>query len=119
MTLSTNSSEFMKFDDEKIRLELIEPKFILGIGSILTLGAEKYGPHNWKQADREDIERIKGALLRHTFAYLDGEILDPESNQPHIYHIGCNLMFLNYFDHVEYKSVSQTMDSNPNSNYTT
>ncbi|MGD8305291.1 MAG: DUF5664 domain-containing protein [Ignavibacteria bacterium] len=90
---------FLKNDSSKIRLELIEPEFIEGLGKILTLGAQKYGTNNWKEAsDIENIERIKGALLRHTMSYLKGEKLDPESQESHLYHIGCNLMFLDYFD---------------------
>ena len=89
---------FKKFDEQKPRLELIEPEFIIGIGKIMTLGAEKYGDDNWKSATPEDIKRLRGALLRHQMAYLGGERLDAESGLSHLYHIGCNLMFLDYFD---------------------
>jgi hypothetical protein len=89
---------FKKFDNGKPRVSLVEPKFILGIAEILTFGAEKYGVNNWKEAKPEDIQRVKDALLRHQLAYIDGEKIDPESGKPHIYHIGCNLMFLDYFD---------------------
>jgi len=88
--------EFTKFDSNKNRLELIEPKFIQGIGQVLTIGANKYSIDNWKRAD--DINRYKGALLRHIYAYLDGEQIDPESGLSHLYHAGCNLMFLDYFN---------------------
>ena len=91
--------EFMKNDTKKNRLELIEPKFIEGLGAVLTFGAEKYEAYNWVNASStEDIERIKGALMRHWFAYMDGERLDPETGLSHLHHISCNLMFLDYFD---------------------
>lgn len=89
---------FTKFDGDKIRLELLEPEFIKGIGKIITFGANKYSADNWKKADGEDITRIKGALLRHLYAYLGGEEFDPETGESHLYHAGCNLMFLDYFD---------------------
>ena len=93
------SKSFMKYDTSKNRLELIEPKFIEGIGKILTFGAEKYEANNWKLgSSEEDISRYKGALLRHTMSYIDGEKIDPDSGNSHLYHIGCNLMFLDYFD---------------------
>lgn len=93
------SSEFMKNDSQKLRLELLEPEFIEGIGKIITFGAQKYEADNWKKASNpENIKRIKGSLLRHTFSYLKGEKVDPESGESHLYHIGCNLMFLDYFD---------------------
>lgn len=91
-------SKFLKFDNDKPMLELVDPNFILGVGGVLTMGATKYGVDNWKSASKEDIERIKGALLRHTMAYLSGEVIDPESGLNHMYHIACNTMFLSYFD---------------------
>ena len=94
------SDIFTKLDSDKNRLELLEPEFILGIGKIITFGANKYSADNWQKADAEGIERIKGALFRHWMAYLSGEKIDPETKEPHLYHIGCNLMFLDYFDRI-------------------
>ncbi len=91
-------SEFTKHDVKKNRVELIEPSFIAGIGWVLTFGAEKYGVNNWKLASDEDIERVKGALMRHLLAYMDGELIDPESGKPHLWHIGTNTMFLDYYE---------------------
>ena len=92
------TEEFTKFDTEKNRLELLEPEFILGVGRIITYGAKKYSAHNWKKAKPEDVERIKGALLRHMLAYLNGELIDDETCESHLYHASCCAMFLDYFD---------------------
>ena len=92
------SHSFKKNDSGKPKVSLVEPKFILGIAEILTFGAEKYGVENWKKATPEDVTRVKDALLRHLMAYIDGEKIDPESGKSHLYHIGCNTMFLDYFD---------------------
>ncbi len=89
---------FKKDDGGKPRVSLVEPEFVLGTAKILTFGANKYGKNNWKTAKTEDIERYNDALLRHLYAYLGGEKIDPESGQPHLYHISCNIMFLDYFD---------------------
>ena len=97
-TVETSEEKFQKFDGSKNRLELIEPEYILGTGKILTFGAEKYAANNWKKMTTEDVERIKGSILRHTMAYLSGEKTDPESGESHLYHMSCNLMFLDYFD---------------------
>ena len=92
-------SEFKKFDGKKNRLELIEPEFILGLGRVLSFGADKYEAHNWKKAtSEEDQDRIKGAMLRHMMAYIGGEKIDPETGESHLHHISCNSMFLNHFD---------------------
>ena len=96
-----DSDSFQKFDTSKNRLDLIEPEFIEGIGRILTFGAEKYEAHNWKKAEGDDIDRIKGAALRHLMSYLKGDKLDSETDQSHLYHIACCIMFLDYFDRKE------------------
>ena len=96
------NDKFMKFDGKKNRLELIEPEFILGLGKVLSFGAEKYDAWNWRKMDGvEDTERIKGAALRHMMAYLSGEKFDPETGISHLHHMSCNLMFLDYFDRNE------------------
>lgn len=97
---------FQKKDQEKPRMDLLEPDFMLGVAQVLTFGAEKYGAHNWKKAEVKDIERIKGAMLRHQMAYIKGEIEDPETGLNHMYHIACNAMFLSYFDKAPKRKLS-------------
>ena len=92
-------SEFKKFDGKKNRLELIDPMFVLGLGRVLSFGADKYEAWNWRTAQStEDQNRIKGAMLRHMMAYINGEKNDPETGESHLHHISCNSMFLDYFD---------------------
>lgn len=90
---------FQKDDSKKIRLELIDPTFINGLGAVLTFGAEKYEANNWKLANSPaDRERIKGAMLRHQMELANGTEIDPDSGLHHAYHIACNAMFLAYHD---------------------
>ncbi len=90
--------KFKKADTDKPRMELLDPNYMLGVAQVLTFGAKKYDAYNWQKATVEDIERIKGAMLRHQMAYMNGEMCDPETGLNHMYHIGCNAMFLAYFD---------------------
>ncbi len=99
--------KFMKFDGEKARLSLIDPSFINGIGGILTFGAKKYAADNWKALPPEEIYRYKDALFRHFMAYLDGELVDPESGKLHLDHMSCNIMFLRYMDKQALKEKEQ------------
>jgi hypothetical protein len=95
-------NSFMKFDSSKTRMELLDPYFIEGIADVLTFGAEKYEVDNWKKAGSDtDRERIKGALMRHWSSYMKGEVNDPDTKLSHLYHIACNLQFLDYFDRKE------------------
>ena len=89
-----------KDDQEKNRLDLIEPEFIEGVGKVLTFGADKYEPNNWQKV--EDAEnRYYAAAMRHLMAWRKGEKTDPESGLSHLYHVACNIMFLQYFEREE------------------
>lgn len=88
--------EGMKFDDNKIRLELFSPWFIEEMGKVLTSGAHKYADHNWAKGIK--ASRLIGACLRHIFAYMRGEVNDPEWNYHHLAHAACCLMFLVHQD---------------------
>lgn len=89
-----------KDDQEKNRLDLIEPEFIEGVGKVLTFGADKYEPNNWQKV--EDAEnRYYAAALRHLIAWRKGEKTDPESGISHLYHVACNIMFLQHFEREE------------------
>lgn len=88
----------LKYDDGKVRLELIDPEFIEGVGKVLTFGAGKYEPDNWKKGTSVDEKKIQGSLYRHLTAYMKGEVIDAESGLSHLYHIGCNAMFLAYYE---------------------
>ena len=89
-------SHFIKHDSGKPKLSLIDPLFIWELGEVLTFGADKYAKDNWKLC--EDPSRYKDALLRHTMAYLAGELTDPESGLPHTAAIAFNTMALRWFD---------------------
>jgi hypothetical protein len=81
----------VKDDTEKSKVELLSPLWIMGVGQVLGFGAKKYCDHNWRKGLA--VTRCLGAALRHIFAFLGGEDLDPESKQPHLLHASCSLMF--------------------------
>ena len=90
-------------DSDKLMLQLLDPEFIKGIAGVMTMGAKKYDRDNWKESagtelSDEYIHSAKGCLLRHTYAYLGGEYLDPESGYPHLFHVATNLMILEYYE---------------------
>lgn len=93
----TQKPQGMKNDQEKNRLDLIEPEFIESVGQVLTFGAQKYEPNNWQKV--EDAEnRYYAAAMRHLMAWRKGEKTDPESGLSHLDHVACNIMFLQHFD---------------------
>ena len=85
--------EGMKFDSEKPRWDLLPFESLTAIVLVLTYGAKKYAPENWRKVN-DWRDRYFAALLRHLVAWKQGEKIDPESNLPHLAHAGCCLLFL-------------------------
>lgn len=81
-----------KNDGEKPRMDLLDPLALEGLAAVLTFGAKKYAAHNWRKGIANT--RLIAAMLRHLFAIMRGEDIDPESGLPHIDHVGCCWMFL-------------------------
>jgi hypothetical protein len=83
-----------KYDADKPRTDLLDPDALIGIAHVLSFGARKYAAHNWRKGI--SWSRLLGAILRHTFALMRGEDVDPESGLPHVDHLGCCWMFLSW-----------------------
>ena len=84
--------EGIKYDSEKPKMNLLPPKAIVEISKVLTFGAAKYDAENWRKLD--DLQnRYTAGALRHIFAHMDGEQLDPETNLSHLAHAMCCLLF--------------------------
>ena len=81
----------LKHDAGKLRLDLLPPEAVRALGAVLTYGAEKYGPNNWRGVA---AERYEAALLRHWLDWKEGAARDVESNLPHLWHVLCNAAFL-------------------------
>ena len=86
-----------KNDKGKPSITLIPREAIWGCAQALTYGADKYGRHNF----REGIEysRLADACMRHLTAYMDGEAIDKESGNNHLYHAMASLAMLTWMDH--------------------
>lgn len=87
-----------KYDNGKSRMDLVPLDTIENVGKILGIGAQKYGENNWQELPNF-WNRYKAALLRHLAAIDRGELLDQESELPHIDHVLCNAVFLSWGFH--------------------
>ncbi len=81
-----------KFDQDKIRLDLIPREMLEGLGRPLTYGVQKYASNNWRGGI--EYSRVSGAALRHLSAWMSGEDIDADSGQKHIEQAFVNLGFL-------------------------
>ena len=82
-----------KFDNDKLRYDLIPPLALEEMVKVLTFGAQKYEPDNWQKVP-ESKRRYFAAMQRHLWAWKQGEKLDKESGIHHIAHAACCLYFL-------------------------
>ena len=89
----------LKYDQNKLRMDLIPPETYEALGRVLTYGAGKYSPNSWQGVASE---RYVGALLRHFVAYMkEPSGVDEESGLKHIEHVLANAMFLNWMCNVK------------------
>lgn len=69
--------EGLKYDQGKLRYDLIPPDALEELAKVYTLGAEKYGDRNWEKGLRWG--RVFGAVFRHFIAWAKGEDRDEET----------------------------------------
>jgi hypothetical protein len=82
----------VKFDGDKVRLDLLPFTALESVGVVLTYGAKKYAPDNWRKVPGWRW-RYMGAALRHLFASRRS-FDDPETGLPHLAHAACCVLFL-------------------------
>lgn len=59
---------------------------LLHLGEVMKLGANKYGPFNWRETPVPAMTYVDAAG-RHLLSFLDGETHDPESGMSHLAHV--------------------------------
>lgn len=72
-----------KDDEGKVRYDLIPPEALHELARVYTIGANKYGAHNWRKGGLS-TGRVFAAMMRHAWAWLRGERTDPEDGQHHL-----------------------------------
>jgi hypothetical protein len=83
----------VKYDNGKHRYDLLPFHALDEVVAVLTYGAEKYPPENWRMVG-DFHSRYLAASLRHITAYARGEFDDRESGLAHLAHAICCLLFL-------------------------
>ncbi|MBX2848964.1 MAG: hypothetical protein KTR16_11630 [Acidiferrobacterales bacterium] len=82
-----------KHDQGKPLYNLIPVHAEAELVDVLTFGATKYTPNQWRTVDNAK-ERYTAAAMRHLAAYRMGEESDPESGKHHLAHAMCCLSFI-------------------------
>jgi hypothetical protein len=100
-----------KDDRNKPRMELLPYDVLVEVSKVLTHGAIKYEPDNWKKVP-DAKNRYTGALMRHLSAWKSGEDIDSESGEDkllHIAQVACNALFLVWFSLHEENGMKKDM----------
>jgi hypothetical protein len=72
--------------DGKVRMECLITSVLASEANVLAHGADKYGARNWRK-DEILASTYEGAMMRHLFAWINGEDIDPDSGEPHLSHL--------------------------------
>jgi len=102
--------EGIKFDQGKLRFDLIPPESLILLAAVYTAGAVKYEDRNWERGMK--WSRPFGALMRHAWLWWAGKILgttkDPESKFSHMAHASWNCFAL-----LQYEMTHPEFDDRP------
>ena len=82
-----------KYDGDKPDWSLLPFTALSETVDVLTFGAKKYGPENWKLVPNAK-KRYLAAAFRHIVSYATGEKKDAESGKSHLSHALCCLLFI-------------------------
>jgi hypothetical protein len=86
----------LRYDTDKLRLELLPAEWELELGRVSTKGAKKYAPRNWEKGMA--WSKMIGCSRRHILRFLLGEKYDKETGCHHLAHAAWNLLALMSYD---------------------
>ena len=75
--------------DRKPRFDLIPFEFLEAVAEVLTRGAARYGPYNWKRGRKDFFIDA----WNHAFVHLQ-KFKEGDKNEDHLAHLGCNVAFM-------------------------
>jgi len=82
----------LRFNNGKLRMELLPENAFREVSRVFTIGANKYGDSNWRAG--MSWRTVIASLKRHTAAFERGEDFDSESGLLHVAHLATNALFL-------------------------
>lgn len=91
----TTPNQAVKHDQDKPDYSLMPEAMMEEVAKVWTFGKKKYAAHNWTKGFA--WTRPLAAALRHIFAFMRGENLDPESSCSHLAHAICCLSMVIHF----------------------
>lgn len=80
-----------------VRFDLLEPEFLMAMAHIMSVGAEKYGSHNWQKG----LSGANGGInhsIKHIMEYQAGLPCDYGPRKVHLAQVAVNAMFEFFYE---------------------
>jgi predicted alternative tryptophan synthase beta-subunit len=88
--------EGTKYDEGKLRYDLLPADALRELVSVYTMGAKKYEDRNWEKGIL--YHRVFSALMRHVWAWWEGERNAQDDGQHHLASVAWCALALLHFD---------------------
>lgn len=86
----------LRFDEGKIRFDLIPPEWHWALADVMTEGVKKYAERNWEKG--MSWSKMIGCAGRHILKFMCGERYDDETGCHHLAMAAWNLLSLMSYD---------------------
>jgi len=84
-------SQTVRYNENKLRYDLLEPNAIEELVRVFTVGAKKYAEHNWLKTGMS-YSKMLASAKRHIASFEMGEDFDRETACHHMAHAAWNLL---------------------------
>ena len=98
--LQSKPQQGVKYDEDKLQWTLLPFRALKEVVEVLTFGAKKYSPDNWKVVP-DARTRYVDAAFRHLTDWQISERLDGETRKSHLAHAVCCLLYLLWFEQTD------------------
>jgi hypothetical protein len=82
----------LRYNQGKAKMSFVPAALMRACARVLEYGVKKYARDNWRKGG--NWTEVMDSLLRHAFAFNEGEDVDPESGLSHLDHMAANIAFL-------------------------
>ena len=82
----------LRYNEGKARYDLVPPEFMDAIAAHYERGSKKYAPRNWERG--MSWCSCFASLMRHGWAWMRGEDIDPETGTHHMVSVAWNAIAL-------------------------
>lgn len=93
--MTQKKGQGLRYNEEKLRYDLIQQDALRGMVEVLSAGAKKYAERNWEAGMKWTT--VLASLKRHLALIESGEDYDKETGLLHADHLQCNAHFLSAY----------------------